>query len=477
VTEPSRALAAILRTDLIAFVQKCFETVSGGDEYRENWHHGAMAWNLECVARGELHRLIISVPPRHLKSIIASVAWVAFMLGRNPMLRFVCVSYSIELALKHARDCRTIMQSDWYRELFPGTILSRTKNSEHDFETTRSGGRFSTSVSGTLTGRGGDIIILDDAMKPDQAISLTERRNVIEWFGGTLVSRLNSKVDGAIIVVAQRLHEEDLTGHLLEAGGWQHLCLPAIAEDDEEIQIGVGRFHRRSAGIALHPAHEPLDHLLRMKAVMGSAAFSCQYLQAPIPTEGVLVKREWLRWYDHPPERKIGDRIVQSWDCASEDGPLNDWSVCITALLRRRQVYLLDVYRARLIFPDLYKRAIGLARRHDITTLLIENAASGRQLIQNLRSLSPSQVPRPIACKPDGNKVTRMSGQTSRIEAGDLLLPREAPWLAEFERELLGFPSSRYDDQVDALVHLLAWASTPQRRLAIVGPEVGPPRF
>lgn len=475
-TDPRRILAAALRSDLVAFTHKAFETISGGDCYRENWHHQAIAWQLERVARGENRRLIVSLPPRNLKSIIASVCWVAFMLGRDPSRRFLTASYSSELALKHARDCRTILQSAWYRELFPGTVLSRTKNSENDFEMTRGGGRFSTSVGGTITGRGGDIVIVDDAQKPDQAASITERRNVIEWFGGTLLSRLNSKVDGAIIVIAQRLHEEDLTGHLLEGGGWEHLCLPAIASEDERIEIGPGRYHHRSAGSVLHSEHEPLEALLQAKAAMGSAAFSAQYLQEPVPAGGTLVKREWLRRYDVVPERQPGDQLVASWDCASKDGPLNDWSVGITALVRRREVYILDVFRRRLTFPDLCRHVGRLAREHRINTLLVEDAASGQQLIQHLRASQPHDVPRPIARRPDSDKVTRMSGQTSRIEAGELLLPGEASWLAEFERELLGFPGSRYDDQVDALAQLLAWTGRPVPPLGLAAPRILVPR-
>lgn len=450
---------AILRSDFIAFTHRCFATISGGDRYKYNWHHAAIAFSLEEVAAGECLRLIVSMPPRHLKSILISVCWVAFMLGRNPALRIVCVSYSSDLALKLARDCRVIMQSAWYRRIFPGTVISREKNSEGDFETTRRGGRLSTSVGGTLTGRGGDIIILDDPMNPSQAMSVTERRNVIEWYTNTLASRLNNKVEGAIVIVMQRLHEDDLAGHLLEAGGWQHLCLPAIAETDERIPIGRNRFHLRTAGTALHPEHEPLAHLRTMQATMGASQFSAQYQQQPIPAGGTLVKRAWIRRYDRTPKREAGDRIVQSWDCASKDGPLNDWSVGITALVRRREIYLLDVYRARLTFPDLCKHVIRLARDHGTGALLIEDAASGTQLLQYLRSLQPHGVPFPIRRQPDGDKVTRMSGQTSRIEAGELILPNDAHWLAEFERELMGFPGSRHDDQVDALAQLLGWTA------------------
>ena len=473
-TDRRALLDALIREDFMTFLQKAFSTVGPGDEFRENWHLEAIAYQLGRVSSHDTHRLIITVPPRSLKSITISVAWVAWMLGHDPTLRFVCASYSAELALKHARDCRLIMQADWYRRAFPGTLLSRERNAEHDFETTARGGRFSTSVGGTLTGRGGDIIIVDDPIKPDDAASETARKTAIEWYGRTLASRLNDKSSGAIILVMQRLHENDLAGHLLEAGGWEHSNLPAIALEDEEIAIGGGLVFPRRVGDLLHAAREPRDVLDGLKAAMGSAAFSAQYQQAPTPAEGAMIQRVWLsKRYKRCPEKQPGDRIAQSWDCASKEGLQNDFSVCITALVRKRQVYLLDVFRERLDFPKLQKRAIGLARLHGADVILIEDTASGTPLIQHLRSSQPEGVPLPIARHPDGDKVTRMFGQTNRIEAGELILPEEAPWLADFEREILGFPNARHDDQVDALSQLLNWSS---RRMdypeIIVGPII-----
>lgn len=421
------AFNAAMRASFPAFLQRCFLAVSPGDVFEDNWHLEAIGWRLERIRRGEINRLIVTVPPRSLKSIAISVAWVAWRLGHDPRLRFVCVSYSADLALKHARDCRAIMAMPFYRRAFPHTVLSRERSAEHDFTTTARGGRFSTSVGGTMTGRGGDVIIIDDPIKPEDAASDAVRNTVNGWFGSTLSSRLNSKADGAIVLVMQRLHEADLAGHLLEAGGWDHLNLPALAEVDEDIPLGGGRTYHRRVGEPLHAAREPRAVLEDLRRAMGSAAFSAQYQQAPVPPSGLMIDRAWFKTYDRPPERQPGDRIVQSWDCASKDGVLSDWSVCITALLRRRQVYVLDVFRNRLKFPDLHRQAITLARRYAVTALLIEDAASGTQLIQQLRRDQPRGVPMPLAPRALGDKVTRMSGASQRIEAGELLLPTEAP--------------------------------------------------
>lgn len=424
------------------------------------------------MEQGASTRLIVTMPPRYLKSITISVAWVAWRLGRDPGLKFVCVSYSGELAQKHAGDCRAIMQTDWYQRVFPNTRLKRGGGAEMDFATTKGGGRLSTSVGGTLTGRGGDIIIIDDPIKPDEATSETARRKVIHWYANTLSSRLNDKSKGAILLVMQRLHEEDLAGHLLEAGGWDHLSLQAIAEINEHVPLGGGRIHERKSGEALHPEREDVARLNALKAVMGSATYSAQYQQSPVPAEGLHVKREWFRRYKEMPVRKPGDLIVQSWDTASKDGVFNDFSVCITALARKNEVFVLDVFRDKLQFPDLLRRTIDLASQWETNTLLIEDAASGAQLIQVLKRERQSHIPSPIPRKPVADKVTRFSGQSARIEAGDLLLPEDAPWLAGFERELLGFPNLRHDDQVDALTQLLAWRSQRRTRLGMIAPEL-----
>lgn len=467
--DKQRMLDAVLRDSFFYFLLKAFSLASGGETLLTNWHHKAICWQLDRIMQGDNTRLIVAMPPRNLKSIAISVAWVAWMLGRDPTLRIICVSYSAELSKKLARDCLAIMQSDLYQRLFPNTQIKRGAGAGMDFETTKGGGRLSTSVGGTLTGRGGDVIIIDDPIKPDDAMSEVERRNVLEWYSNTLVSRLNDKVRGSIILVMQRLHEEDLAGHLLEAGGWHHLTLQAIAEEDQLIPVGPNQTHLHRAGTALHPDREPITLLEQLKSEMGTARFSAQYQQRPVPAEGLHVQRAWFRYYETLPQKQPGDTIVQSWDTASKTGVFNDYSVCVTALIREGKFYILDVYRAKLKFPDLVHKVKALAHRWDANALLVEDAASGQQLIQTLKDKPTLGVPRPIARKPDADKVTRFSGQSHRIEAGELVLPKDAPWLVEFQRELLGFPNLKHDDQVDALTQLLAWRQSNSRKFYIDG--------
>jgi hypothetical protein len=176
------------------------------------------------------------------------------------------------------------------------------------------------------------------------------RDAVISWFKTTLSTRLNDKREGIIILVMQRLHVDDLVGHILESEGeyWVQLNLPAIADDPQEIEIGNGRVHIRNVGDVLQPDREPLEVLHQLKATMGSAAFAAQYQQRPVPPEGNLIRTEWLRSYDFLPEKESLDRIVQSWDCAAKSGELNDYSVCLTFLMRKNEFYLIDALRRRL---------------------------------------------------------------------------------------------------------------------------------
>ena len=452
---------AILRNDLTAFTQRCFQTVVPGQQFLPNWHVEAITHQLERCRQGEIQRLIVTLPPRNLKSICASVAFPAFVLGHDPSVRIVCASYSQDLTAKHARDCRAVIESAWYRRLFPKARIDPRKNTESEFEMTGRGYRLGTSVGGTLTGRGGNLIIIDDPLKPVDAMSETKRAAVSEWYDTTLSSRLDSKTRDVIILIMQRLHVDDLVGHVLEKGdGWTHLNLPAIADADHEVDVGGERSYQRASGEILHPAREPATVLEDLKATMGSQAFSAQYQQAPVPPGGAMIQSAWFSTYSELPERRTGDQIIQSWDTASKSGKTNDYSVCTTWFARARDYYLVDVFRKRLEYPDLRRRVLQLAASHDVKAVLIEDASSGAPLIQDLRREGPL---RPIGIKPDRDKIVRLEGQSAVIEAGHVFLPDRAPWLDDFLVEVLAFPYGRYDDQVDSLSQFLAWAAARRR--------------
>jgi hypothetical protein len=244
----ARRFRALLRTNFNAFVEKVFAALAPGQTFVPSWHLQAIAYQLERLRRGEITRLIINMPPRSLKSVTASVAFPAFVLGHDPTRRIICVSYSGDLAKKHANDFRAVAESNWYRELFPRMRIGQ-KDSEGEIELTARGFRLATSVGGTLTGRGGDLVIIDDPLKPDDAYSDVKRNGANEWFKNTLISRLDDKRRGAILIVMQRIHLDDLTGFVQSlSDDWTVLSLPAIAEIDENVPISDGRVYRRRAG-------------------------------------------------------------------------------------------------------------------------------------------------------------------------------------------------------------------------------------
>src|SRR5215475_6534069 len=283
-----RVILALLRTDLRYFVWKSFGTVMPGTPYLPNWHIDAIVHQLMQVHAGGTPRLLINQPPRSLKSICVSVAYVAWLLGHDPTRRIIVVSYSNEFAAELHRQFRMVIDAPWYRALFPA--MRPAKDSGTELVTTAGGSRYATSVGGTLTGRGADLIIVDDPLKAEEAMSEPARRRVIDWYGGTLVSRLNDKENGPIVVVMQRLHENDLAGHLLGQGGWEHLDLPAIAVEDSVIPIGDNKVFTRGQGEVLHPARESREVLDRIKAEIGSLKFSAQYQQQPVPLEGNILR-------------------------------------------------------------------------------------------------------------------------------------------------------------------------------------------
>jgi predicted phage terminase large subunit-like protein len=447
---PQQIFRAILATDFRAFVEYVFGVLRPGTPFKPNWHIDAMAHKVSQVATGEVKRLTITVPPRHLKSIIASVALPAWYLGHNPSERVVCVSYSAELAKTHANDFRRVITDPVYQAVFPKMVLAKDTDSE--IQTTLRGRRYATSIGGTLTGRGGNLIIIDDPLKPSDAVSDVSRQRVIDWYGNTLSTRADDKQSARTVVVMQRIHVEDLVGHLLETNaGFEVLNLPAVAQSTVTYELGHGRTHTREQADLLHPAHEPVEVLRAIKKSMGSMLFSAQYQQAPEPAGGKIIKKKMLRDYSAV-ERRPTDRIVLSWDIALSEQETGHYSACVVLLNRGDLYYVLEVIRGKFPFDKLKDKIIEVKERYGKAALVIENAPISHGLIQSLREKHINVVD----ITPDRDKQSRLISQIDLFVGGSVLLPKDAPWLDDFVSELLSFPG-RHDDQVDALTQGLAW--------------------
>jgi predicted phage terminase large subunit-like protein len=443
----------LLRRDFVKFLHRSFLWLNPGATFLPNWHIRAIAYQLERVRRGEITRLIINLPPRYLKSITVSVAFSAFLLGLDPRRKIIAISYGDDLSAKHASDFRSVVNSTWYQRAFREMRIAR--NTELEVMTTKRGFRKTTSVMGSLTGFGGNTVIIDDPQKPIDAQSEPRRNGVNQWLTNTLVSRLDNKQTSAIIIVMQRVHMDDLSGFLINSPEkWEVLSLPAIAVEDASIPIGPNEYYDRKAGEALHPEHESIETLRKLELTLGPDVFAAQYQQSPVPAGGAMIKRPWLRYYDEIPKDISYSRIIQSWDTAAKDGAQNDWSVCTTWLVTEENYYLLDLVRDRFEYPLLRDTAIELAKRFKPDEILIEDASTGTALAQELRDNANCYV-NPI--KIDHDKVGRLYVQQGKFAAGRVWFPRNARFLPELEAELLTFPQSRHDDQVDSVSQALAY--------------------
>jgi len=440
---------ALLAEDFGIFVQVMYQATRGEaliwDPYLD-----LICSRMADIAHRRRRSVIIILPPRHLKSFCVSVALPAFVLGHYPGQEVMCISYGQMLAKEFARDCLAVMRSGPYRAAF-GDVLLGGRQPLDLFHTRAGGKRRATSLDGTATGVGGDLMIFDDPQKPGETLSEAVRRSTNSAYETTFFSRGTDQRNVRRVIVMQRLHEDDFVSHVLGLGGdWDVLNLPAIAEEDQAIpySTALGDFvYFRAAGEALHPGRTPLATLNEIRQTLGEAIWATQYQQRPAPAGGGMVKVGWFKRYADADLPDCFDRVIQSWDTASKAGEWNDFSVCTTWGLKGKHAWLLHVFRERLIYPDLKRAVLDQARLHGATEVFVEDTASGTQLIQELRREGYGKL-RPVKATRD--KATRMINQTALIENGFVHVPVEAPWLAEYLHELAVFPNGRWDDQVDS---------------------------
>ena len=571
------------RINIKDFLLQVFNTLHPTKKMISNWHLDLMLEYLKNVEKGTIKRLIVNLPPRSLKSICINVAWVAWVLGHAPHTRIITVSYNQELSEKHAIDCRFIMQSEWYKKMFPNTIIARGSNTKNKFTTTQKGFRLATSTGGTLTGEGADIIIIDDPLSASDIFSYKRRQKSYEWFRSCLLSRLNDTYNGKILLVMQRLHAEDLTGLILKndiENSWKILKISAIATMNHEIKIGDFIYFRKngehlydnakllteygdellSTNIKLlnyylfscfnttlnspllttimpnnnlkhydfkinnhyllwydkafyffeytskyifefcktsyiyahkvpnysmitdkYIAHPMIDSM-RIQGVnsnfnlvqneVGEGVFNIQYQQETYNSEYAIIKSHWLYKDNNLSPIEITDTtmlssidtriyddrfdyIYQSWDCAVKAGNQHDYSVCSSWGVKYNKLYLLNILRLKMNYPKLRKTLIDMALAFKPDAILIEDCASGQQLIQEMNEINSTI--KVIAIRPKSDKMTRLTLASPLFEQHMVVLPSSASWLNVLTQELLNFPNVEYDDQVDSMTQFLNW--------------------
>ena len=352
------------------------------------------------------------------------------------------------------------MQSDFYRRVFPGTKIKADKNTGVEFKTTKNGGRRAVSIGGSITGFGRDLIICDDLMKPEDANSDVKRQKANNYLYSTLLPRLEDKKNGALILVQQRLHVEDTTGYVLERGTWDHLSLPAIAVTKEITPVGNGQCFVREPGEPLDPIRENLDTLEGIRSEVGEHVFSAQWQQLPVLPGGNMLKLEQFRRYEELPPLHYFEYLVQSWDPAVTASETSDYSVCTTWAKGGDVYYLVDVFRQKLEYPELRRAVEQHFIKYMPKGVIFEAIHIGAVLCAEFRKTKYCKYFHggPIvfhALGPKKSKEERAAVQSLKIEQGRVYLPVQAEWLEAFERELLAFPSGRYDDQVDSMVQFL----------------------
>ena len=441
------------REHFYPFLLRTFETVSPGAPFVPNWHIEYICELLEAAYyKLGPRKLIINIPPRNLKSIICTVAFPAWILGKDASEQIMAASYSAKLAVKHSLDCRLVIESEWYKRTFPETLIAPDQNEKGKYQTTKRGHRIATSVGGTATGEGGNVLILDDPMNPKEAMSDTERESVNTWIEQTWSSRMNTP-DGIDLVIMQRLHEDDPTGKLLADNlGYEHIMIPMEAERRTIITLPLsGKEVEREPGDLLHEERFDHDFIARQKRRLGTYGYSGQYQQNPVPLGGGMFKEGWWRFYDRLPE--VPDEIIQSWDMTFKETKDGSFVVGQVWLRKGADKYLVDQVRDLMDFPETIRQFICLTERYpEASRKLVEDKANGPAVIDTLKHRISGIVP----IKPDGSKEARAAAYAAQVEAGNIYLPNpevfpeKRAMVEGFIEEHSRCPKGKHWDQIDA---------------------------
>lgn len=437
-----------MEKSLSLFAQHCWHIVEPATPYKHGWHIDAICEHLEAVTEGRIRNLVINMPPRHMKSMLVCVFWPCWVWATKPESRWLYSSYAQSLSIRDSLKCRRIIESRWYRENWPHVKMNLDQNQKARFENSHTGYRVSTSVGGSATGEGGDFIVCDDPHKVGDVPSERIREQVVNWWNEEMSTRGNDPKKVAKVIVAQRVHENDLCGYVLQQGGYELLCL-AAEFDGHRSETSLGwKDPRDREGDLLWNERFGQEELDELKKRLGAYAAAAQLQQRPAPAGGGLFKEEWWRFWDEFPASM--DEIIQSWDMAFKSSAKGSFVVCQVWGRIGSQFYLLDQVRKRMSFPQTVTSFKEMYAKWPSTmAILVEDKANGPAIIDTLKG----QIPGIIPVTPDGSKIARASAISALIEAGDVLIPnpKHHPWVVDFLRECGSFPVGPNDDQVDAM--------------------------
>lgn len=449
----NQAVKILCETDFYFFINYVFKEYYGVD-WINNSHHDEIIALIYAIEAREIGNAVVNIPPRYGKTELVVILWICWTLIRNARAQFIHVSYSDELALGNSAKARDILKSPCIQRFWP-IKMRDSADSKGLWLTEQGGGLKAGAAGGAVTGFGAGVtswedgqpfdgaIIVDDPLKADDAKSEAQRTSVNERLSGTLHSRKNHPLV-PIVVVMQRLHEDDASGYALSGRvmgeSFHHLKIPALQPD------GNALWERKHTAEKLK-AMEQADRI----------TFAGQYQQEPYTPDGEVFQLGWFGRYDSLPHINNRKRLVVSLDTAYKPKTHNDPSCALVFVCTSSHAYLADVMHGRWEYPDLRKRVFNLAEDLTPDAILIEDKASGQSLIQEFRKVSNYPV---IAIDPEGDKETRARTSADLVQAGRIMLPNNAAWLAAFEKELVAFPNGSHDDQVDALSQFIEWWKT-----------------
>lgn len=451
------------------FVEDAWPIIEPGKPFVPGWHLDAIADHLQAVANGDIKRLLVNMPPRHGKSTLISVLWTSWLLLNDPSTRLLCASYAMNLATRDNVKARRLIKSPWFQQRYGNVFqLANDQDAKIKFETDQQGYRMAVSVGSSATGEGGDILILDDPHNIDEKESNTKRESALDWFDNTWSTRLNDQQTGAMVVVGQRIHEQDVSGHILDTnnGEWTHLNLPAEYQTGNHCTTYLSNGKkfwtdpRKEEEELLYPARFPREVIERAKRRHQEGYFPL-FQQAPTAPGGNTFKKSNERlctqsmdaYFLHTPR---GIKSVAKEDCThflsvdpaiSEKQSADFMVIGFWAQTPIKDLLLLDLVRGHWSHNDQQDEVQDAFNARDTDFVGVETVAYQHALFQDL-------VMKGIPCKPFNphkDKIARASTASIWQANGKIYFLKDAPWLTDLRTELYKFPKTAHDDQVDMI--------------------------
>jgi len=493
----SEQLRRQAENSLYEFVKQSWHVVEPGIPFIPSWHIQRICEHLEAISAGQIRRLLINIPPRHSKSTIVSVMWPIWEWIKSPEQKFLAASYSGTLSIRDNLKARRLVQSPWYQERWGHMFsLAGDQNAKQRFENDKTGYRIATSVGGTATGEGGSRLVLDDPHGAQDAQSEAMRNSALEWFDQVWSTRLNNPKTDAMVVVMQRLHEKDISGHIInDLKGWEHICIPAEWDGKARKTILGPYDPRKVEGELICPDRFGPKEVAQLKVLLGTYGTAGQLQQRPSPAGGGILKTDFFRLW--PNSKPIPDLffIVQSYDTAFTEKTTGDPTGCcvwgVFEYEKQRHVLLLDCWNEYLGYPTLKKRVMDdwkakyggerdnimkPSRKADV--ILVEAKGSGQSLLQDLRL---SNIPAVPYNPGKADKVARAHMASPLLEAGVFWVlesnkqkgqPRT--WVAPFLNQLEQFPAGEHDEMVDCFTQATIYLRDAGQLEVAVAPTEDP---